>query len=268
MKQLRTNIKELRKVFNQISVRYISEFNLETAKNDEDGNDVKNRMLERDYDVMPVTSNNGTDRIIGYVLQSELNEGPCIGQMKNITPNDILAESTPVLASLILLRDRDWLFVLEGNKILGIVTKGDLRKAPVRMFLFALVNLIEMHLTRLIRDTCEEDELLQLISKDRFKYARKLFNERIQRNEALDIFDCLQLCDKRDITLKKVEICNLMKFESKKETRRCLKEIEKLRDRLAHGHDIISGTSWKDVIDLTVMMEKIIRKCEENLAIV
>lgn len=267
MKQLRTNIKELRKVFNQISVRYISEFNLEMAKNDEDGNDVKNRMLERDYDVMPVTSNNGTDIFIGYVLQSELNEGHCIGQMKNITPNDILAESTPVLASLILLRDRDWLFVLEGNKILGIVTKGDLRKAPVRMFLFALVNLIEMHLTLLIRDTCKEDELLPLIG-NRFEKARNLFNDRIQRNESLDIFDCLQLCDKIDITLKKVEIYNLMKFESEKETRRCLKEIEKLRDRLAHGHDIISGTSWKDVIDLTVMMEKIIRKCEENLAIV
>ena len=70
MKQLRINIKELRKVFNQIYVRYISEFKLEKAKNDEDGNDVKNRMLERDYDVMPVTSNNGTDRIIGYVIQS------------------------------------------------------------------------------------------------------------------------------------------------------------------------------------------------------
>lgn len=44
--------------------------------------------------------------------------------------------------------------------------------------------------------------------------------------------------------------------------------MKKHKDRLAHGHDIISGTSWKDVIDLTVMMEKIIRKCEENLAIV
>ena len=32
MKQLRSNIKELREVFEQISVRYISEFNLETAK--------------------------------------------------------------------------------------------------------------------------------------------------------------------------------------------------------------------------------------------
>jgi predicted transcriptional regulator len=74
MKQLRSNIKELREVFEQISVRYISVFNLNTAKEDEDGIEVKNRMLERDYDVMPVVSNN---RIVGYVLQSELHEGTC-----------------------------------------------------------------------------------------------------------------------------------------------------------------------------------------------
>lgn len=265
MKQLRSNIKELREVFDQISVRYISEFNLETAKDDEGGIEVKSRMFERDYDVMPVTSNN---RIVGYVFQSDLNEGTCSEQMKNIMPNDILAESTPVLDILILFIDRDWLFVLEGNEIKGIVTKGDLRKAPVRMFLFALVNLIEMHLTRLIKGFCKEDELMQLITEKRLDDARGLFKERKKRNEALNIFDCLQLCDKRVISLKKDDIYNQIKLESKKETRRCLEEIEKLRDRLTHGHDIISGTSWKDVIDLTVKMEKMIRRCEKNLAIV
>ncbi len=265
MKQLRSNIKELREVFEQISVRYISEFYLEIAKKDEDSIEVKNRMLERDYDVMPVISNN---RIVGYVLQSELNEGTCCEQMKNIMPIDILAESTPVLDLLVLFRDRDWLFVLEGNEIKGIVTKGDLRKAPVRMFLFALVNLIEMHLTHLIRNLCKKGELMQLLTEKRFKKAEELFEERKKRNEALDIFDCLQLCDKRDISMKKNEIYNQIKLESRKKTLHCLEEIEKLRDRLAHGHDIISGTSWKDVIDLTVKMEKIIRRCEENLAIV
>ncbi|GBE18324.1 hypothetical protein BMS3Abin16_00921 [archaeon BMS3Abin16] len=160
------------------------------------------------------------------------------------------------------ITDKPWLFVLDRNEIRGIVTIGDFRKAPVRMFLFALVNLLEMHFTSLIRKRCKEDELKELI-RDRLGSATKQQRLRKEKNEALDIFECLQFCDKRDILQKKPDILERLISDSEKETSEILEKAENLRDRLAHGNDIVAGTTWKDIINLTEYMEKIISKCEQ-----
>ena len=66
IKQLRFDTKELREIFEQITVRYISEFDLETASMDEKGNDVKNRMIKNNFDVMPVTSNSKISMYVSW----------------------------------------------------------------------------------------------------------------------------------------------------------------------------------------------------------
>ena len=263
-KNLRFTVDDLRKILSRISVRYVAEFDLKTADEKEDGLKVKGHMKKWDFDVMPIKSN---DRIVGYVLQSELTKGTCESQKHVIEPSDIVAESTAILDLLLIMRDRlddkPWLFVLDRNEIRGIVTIGDFRKAPVRMFLFALVNLLEMHFTHLIRRNCKEEELEELISQKRLKKAKDLLEQRKKKNEALDIFECLQFCDKRCILQKKPEIFNQLMINSKNETLKILKKAEALRDRLAHGNDMVDGITWRDLINLTGNMEKIIEKCEQ-----
>lgn len=259
MKQLKTNLIDLRRVFDEITVKYITEFELKTAKINENSSVVKKRMIKYDFDIMPLISNN---KIIGYIKQSDLTKGVCSKFIKKINPEDILAESTPILEVLLLFKNRDWLFVKSGNEIKGIVTRGDLRKAPVRMFLFLIVNLLEMHITRLIRKYCKQEDLCTYIG-DRLKKAEEFLAERKRKNEALDIFDSLQFCDKRDIALEINKILNVIKIQSKTQTKTYLKKIINLRDRLAHGHDIVSGSSWIEVIDLSEVIEEMIERCEE-----
>lgn len=124
----------------------------------------------------------------------------------------------------------------------GIVTKGDLQKIPVRMWLFGLISLIEMQLLRIIRDYYPDDSWKQkpLISPDRLNKAEDQLKDRRRRNEAIDLADCLQFCDKRDIVLKSDDLCRLIGSDSTA-TYELLKSLENLRNELVHSQDIIAG---------------------------
>ena len=133
------------------------------------------------------------------------------------------------------------------------------------MWLFGLISLIEMQLLRIIRDYYPDDSWKHKISENgRLKKAEDLFEKRRQRNEAIDLADCLQFCDKRDIVLKSDELCRLLGFDS---TATCeqLKSLEDLRNELAHSQDIITGNRPR-IVDLVGQAEDILRKCEKGNA--
>ncbi|MCD4785581.1 MAG: CBS domain-containing protein [Candidatus Eremiobacteraeota bacterium] len=259
MKQLRTNLDELRNVLNQISVKHIAE-EVKSVNENDNCSEVRDRMKDENFDIMPVRS---SGVIIGYVIQSKLTTGICSQQVETIKPIDIVAESTPILKCLDILKDKGWLFILENNEIKYIVTKGDLRKAPVRMFLFALINLLEMHFTRMIRKFCDEGELESLLSEKRIEKAKSFYEDIRVRNEELDVFDCLQLCDKCTIIRKKDELFSLIGIKSKEKANKIFDKVEKLRNNIAHGYDIISGSSWSEVIEVSDKIESTINNCEE-----
>ena len=131
------------------------------------------------------------------------------------------------------------------------------------MWLFGLISLIEMQLLRIIRDYYPDDWWKHKISENgRLKKAEELFEKRRQRNEAIDLADCLQFCDKRDIVLKSDELCRLLGFDSTA-TYEQLKSLEDLRNELAHSQDIITGNRPR-IVDLVRQAEDILRKCEKR----
>ena len=42
-----------------------------------------------------------------------------------------------------------------------------------------------------------------------------------------------------------------------------LKEAEKLRDKLAHGQDLVVGSFWQDIIELTEKIEALLKRIEK-----
>jgi hypothetical protein len=76
----------------------------------------------------------------------------------------------------------------------GIITKGDLQKAPLRMWLFGLLSLIEMQLLRLIRTTYPDDTWTQLLSYGRLGKAQQFLEDRQRRNEAIDLAGLPSVC--------------------------------------------------------------------------
>lgn len=260
MKQLKSNSQDLRDLFeHSITVRHIAE-DLQVCQADNDAAVVQNRMEKLDFDVLGIEENGV---ICGYVEQSSLETGRCGDYQCTFSPSELIAESTPLIDLLPILRDSPRVFVLDRNRISGIVTRGDLQKAPVRMLLFGLLTLLEMQLLRLIRIYYPQDSWQKLLKEDRLKSAKERLAKRQARNEAIDLADCLQFCDKRVIILKTSEIRERIGLKSKKYGECLLKSAEDLRNKLAHAQDVVTGSSWPTVIDLAKDIEAILKKCEE-----
>ena len=144
----------------------------------------------------------------------------------------------------------------------GIVTRGDLQKAQVRMLLFGLVTLLEMQFLRLILFYYPNDSWGKYLSKSRLESAKKLQEERQKRDEALNLADCLQFCDKTDLIFKLSELRERLGLETKKAAHSLCSRIEGLRNKLAHAQDIVTGTTWPELIELEEQIEELVRRCE------
>lgn len=242
---------ELRKTLDDsLVVRHIST-RMETCRGDQQAADVRAYMEERNFDVMALLDG---ERISRYVARKLLGEGTCHDHGRRIEPTEIVSSTTPLIDLLPHMKNRDHLFVLDGARLESIVTSADLQKPPVRMLLFGLVSLFDMFLLTLVRKHCPEDAIRESLKPDRLTVAQKLYEARKARNEEIDLADCLQICDKRDLILKFVGHGGLG-FESKGKAERLFKGAEALCNRLAHSQDLVLGTTWAEVIDMTTSLD-------------
>lgn len=251
--------KSLRSLFEKnITVTSISEV-LATCNIGDPAQQVKEQMASKDYDVIGVEENG---MVIGYVLREDLREGSCKEYFSSFSPSDLISDSTPLLQTLFIFKNTERLFVIEGNRITKVVTLADLQKPPIRMLLFGIISLVEMHLYQIIRDYFKEDCWKKHLSEKRIQQAEDLFLQRKARNEGIELSDCLQLCDKRDIVLNEQPLRELLGIDSKSKGKDFFKKLENLRNNLAHSQDLNTQNSWNEMITLIEQTETLLEKCE------
>jgi len=212
-------------------------------------------MSDRDYDVVGVRRDG---LVVGYVKRMDLSDGTLANHLVKFSSDNIIDESTQLIDILKQMRKTTRLFVLIFGQIGGIVTRGDIQKTPLRMWLFGLISMIEMQLLRIIREHCPNDTWKTFLAPARLKKAQELLSDRRKRNEAIDLADCLQFCDKREVILK----CDKLKIAEGFDLHSTLKEIEQLRDNLAHAQDIIPG-NWPKIVDIAEDSERLLRTLEK-----
>lgn len=260
MKQLKSTSSDLRRLYEEsITVKYIGE-SLQSVGGDQDTILIKKWMSEQNFDILGIEENGV---VCGYIERENLGEGLCSQYQKIFHPSELIAASTPLMQILPFLREKSRLFILETNRINGIVTCGDLQKAPVRMLLFGLITLLEMNLLRLIRLYFPNNQWEDFLKPERVMMAKRLWEIERDKNQALDLSDYLQFCDKRDIILTSPELIDRLELSSKRGAERLLKSAEFLRNKLAHAQDLVNGSSWSEIISLTEEIERLLRQCEE-----
>jgi predicted transcriptional regulator len=263
MKQLKSRSQDLRSLFeNSITIEYVAE-PLKAVSADADVMEVLHWMQQQDFDVVGVETGN---TINGYIQRADLMQcqsGKCSDYQQIFHPQELVAISTSLMKLLPIFAHTSRLFVLDANQITGIITYGDLQKAPVRMLLFSLVTLLEMNLLRLVRLYYPQDSWREILKADRLEAAQKLWRESRDRNEATDLLDYLQFCDKRELILHHPELFAKLGLHSKRGGEKFLKSAEHLRNRLAHAQNLVTGSSWSELISLAAGMEKLLIHCEE-----
>ena len=230
MKHLKSSLTDLRRLFARaITLRDIAE-PLVSFDLGQSASEVLAFMEKREYDVVGLREHGV---VIGCAQRSAVKNGVIGAYLQPFASDEVLPDSEPLLAAFSALRDRRHIFINVLGHAGGIVTRGDLQKAPVRLWLFGLVSLLEMQMLRLVRERYPKNLWIPLLSEQRVAKARDIFNKRQERNEANDLSDCLQIVDKATILGRDADLLKLMEFSSKRSSDDFFGKLGVLRDALA-----------------------------------
>lgn len=200
--------------------------------------------------------------VVGYIERADLGGAACGERVRAIETTMTISETAPLANVVLGLADSPRLFVRVLGAVGGIITMSDLQKPPVRMWLFGMMTLLEMRISRLIALTCPGDSWKQFLSESRLQKAQALLEERQRRNQNLELIDCLQISDKGQIIARNEEIRRLTRMQSRRQAEQTIKVLESLRNNLAHSQDIIS-CDWETIVSLCKDMERVVAGTEE-----
>lgn len=246
--------RNIRRVFQEMfCVKEIAE-GLHSFDDTADCEHVKTIMVAEGLDVVGVR-HNGT--IAAYVEQSDLRSGCCREVMRPLDDAKVVADTLPLAALILRLKDQPRLFVLAFGEVGGVVNRCDIQKPPGRMWLFGMITLLEMRFSRMIEQWCPGDSWTTYLSEGRLEKAEQLLAHRRTRNQHLSLADCLQFADKISIIARNTQLRSLTRFQSKREIEEIGKQLENLRNSLAHSQDIVAN-DWETIVALAERLDSVL----------
>ncbi len=185
--------------------------------------------------------------IKGFTTLDHLgNAGTCGMAMRPFAPDQVVTSEAGFAEVIHVLTRHDHCFVSQYGQVLGLITRGDVNKPYMRMWLFGIITLTEMRLTELIRQHYHDKDWQALLSPARLEAARKLQQERRRLGQHPDLTDCLQMADKGQLIIQNDLLFTSLGFPSKSSARKVLKQFQSLRNNLAHAQDI-STYDWAQI---------------------
>jgi len=228
-----------------------------------DAGTVREYMAEKSFDLVGVRQDGLVE---GYVRREELASGCCGDYMHPFTPDDDLVPDTANLTEVVKsLAINKQCFVTILDRVGAIVTLSDLEKPPMRMFMFGIITLGEMVITEIIRHRYRDGSWQEFLSAQRLDKAKAFQEERQRRGQNVDLVDCLQYGDKGWIISYDEEFRQAIGVESRKEMRKAVKEMETIRNNLAHTQEIIP-TGWPRIIIACSRWEQNLENLPERMA--
>jgi hypothetical protein len=97
----------------------------------------------------------------------------------------------------------------------------------------------------------------QFLSEGRIQKAQDLLDLRRGRDQQLHLSDCLQFADKVHIIASSDQLRRLTRFESKRQVEQIGKQLENLRNNLAHAQDIIAA-DWDTIVALAEQLDSVL----------
>ncbi len=160
--------------------------------------------LAEGFDTAPVTRNG---QVCGYVRRAEVVQGQgCVEPyVHTITANTVVSGDTALAALMRGLRGVEFLFVVEGHNIVGLVTPSDLNKQPGRTYFYLLVAALELRLAQCVRTHfVQQGEALALVSSGRQEKIKLRLTEEARADvvadtvAAMDFTDLFTIVEKTD----------------------------------------------------------------------
>jgi len=177
--------------------------------------------------------------VVGFVRRDDLVAGKLTDHVTPFEDDEVLSESEPLADVIARLQTRYQVFVNTLGHVGGIITRSDLLKPAVRMWLFGMLTIVEMAFAREILRLHRRD-WKKYISPGRIKKAQTLQSERRRRGQPLDLLACLQFGDRGEIVARSPQLREVFEFPSRTRALEVVKQLQALRNDLAHAQDIVA----------------------------
>ena len=192
----------------------------------------------------------------GYVLKSDnTTEVTCGESIKHFAADQIVDGNDPITDVIHVLTRHSHCFVSLLGDISGVIDRNAINNPVARMWLFGIVTMVEMRLAQLIEDNYPENAWQEFLSQGRLLKAKDIQSERQRRNLHCELLECLQLPDKAQILMNHQPTLDALGFGSKKTAKQVAKELESLRNHLAHAQDIVTN-DWAQIARLALRIDE------------
>ena len=199
---------------------------------------------------------NGT--VTGYMTREDLAAGTD-SWPRNFDRRQMVGLETSIADVIHILTAYTFCFVELDGTAFGVIRREDMEKPVVRMWLFGIIILIEIQIVDLIRNHWPNEIVWSnRVSKNRLEKAKQLQAERIRRGLDADLLSCLQFSDKLQIVLQDPEFLRNAGFTSQSSAKKTMKDLESLRNNLAHGQDI-TNHDWPPIVRLAQRVQELYR---------
>ena len=193
--------------------------------------------------------------ITGYVRRSDLNRGCCGDHLRPFRQGQVLSSDSSFSDIIHVLTLHQYGFIRLFDDVVGYFSRSEINKPVVRMWLFGIITFIDMEFTQMIQEYYPEESWRKILTEKRLAKAIELQKERQRRNQHCDLIDCLQLSDKGQIVIQNPGFLELLDIGSKSVAKRLARELESLRNNLAHSQDIVTH-DWAQIVRLSYRLEE------------
>jgi len=223
---------------------------------DRDAAEIQRFMAEKNLSVIGIRKDGV---VTGYTTKDKLTGGKCGDHIHTFDDKMVLSATSSLQEVMEALSANKYCFVSVLGKVGGIVSRTDIQKPPVRMWLFGMITIMEMFMVRTIEKLYPNGSWQQGVSAGRLKKAEEILRERQRRNQDARLIDCLQFSDKGYILIKNPDLRKDFGFESMAVAKRAVKDLESLRNNLAHAQDILTD-NWAAIVTMATRVNKIMTR--------
>jgi hypothetical protein len=218
-------------------------------------------MCKKGFDILGYKNEQGV--MVGYITKIDLIVDKFNKKPMYFEPGSVISNDTRIVDILRLIQNKERLFVLENDQVSGIITRGDLQKAPVRLLFFGLLTLFEMNIQKLIEIFYSDGSWEEFVIAPRLNGAKGRHRKKKEMNADIGLLECLYLKDKCDIVTSGREIWEIFSKEFDIDKPDKLYKIKDLRDKIDHPQDIARGSDWTNAIQLMLEVSIICEKMEK-----
>ncbi len=200
---------------------------------------VARTMQERGFDLAPVRES----KPHRYVALPDVDSGgrsKVTDVAKPLGISMLVTRDLPLASAVALLAHEPYFFVLESNRLVGVVTRSDLQRPAVSMVLFSIILAAESAMNVMISSTYRQGWETDL-SEGRRKKLTAVFESRRRHNTEISLLECLMLEDRIALIRKQRSLRESLGFVTSASFDSWGDRLTGTRNVLAHGGGLLDA---------------------------